>query len=326
MQAAFVTDIPENINKVYSHETQEKLKGMFDFYDCIITKNQIEKLKDAECVFTTWGFPSYTEEQIQNFFPKLKIIFYGAGSVQYFAEPFLKKGVKIVSAWRANSIPVIEYSISQIVLANKGFFRLSVMKNCSESKKYFKTFPGNYNVKIGLIGLGAIGSGVAEKLKDYNFEVLAYDPYASAEKAKQLNVRLTDLKEIFSVCQTISNHCANLPETVGLLNYDLFSKMLENATFINTGRGAQVVEEDLVRALNEQPNRTAVLDVTFPEPPKEDSSLYTLPNVFLTPHIAGSAGNECERMGDYMLEEAMCFLQNKQLNHEVSLNMLKTMA
>ena len=67
-----------------------------------------------------------------------------------------------------------------------------------------------------------------------------------------------------------------------MLNYGLFSKMLPTATFLNTGRGAQVVEADLIRALKEQPNRAAVLDVTFPEPAEADSELYTLENVFLT--------------------------------------------
>ena len=88
-----------------------------------------------------------------------------------------------------------------------------------------------------------------------------------------------------------------------MLDYALFSRMPRNATFLNTGRGAQVVEADLVRALREAPDRTAVLDVTFPEPPAADSPLNALPNVFLTPHIAGSKGREVERMGAYMAEE-----------------------
>lgn len=68
-----------------------------------------------------------------------------------------------------------------------------------------------------------------------------------------------------------------------MLRYEHFSRMLPNAVFLNTGRGAQVVEEDLVRALQEEPGRTAVLDVTLPEPPEADSPLWKLENVVLTP-------------------------------------------
>ena len=106
----------------------------------------------------------------------------------------------------------------------------------------------------------------------------------------------------------------------------LFEKMRPYATFLNTGRGAQVVEADLIRVLKERPDLTAILDVAFPEPPEEGSALYTLPNCILTPHIAGSSGNEVRRMGEYMKEEYQNFLNNNPCKYEVTLEMLKTMA
>lgn len=88
-----------------------------------------------------------------------------------------------------------------------------------------------------------------------------------------------------------------------MLNRDLFARMKPNAVFLNTGRGAQVVEADLVSVLEDRPDLTAVLDVTFPEPPTEGHPFYALPNCFITPHIAGSLGDEVCRMAEYMLEE-----------------------
>lgn len=111
-----------------------------------------------------------------------------------------------------------------------------------------------------------------------------------------------------------------------MLNYRLFSRMKNNAVFINTGRGAQVVEEDLVRALREQPDRTAVLDVTMPEPPQPGHPFYEMPNVFLTPHIAGSTGDEVHRMAEYMLACCESVLATGQAEYEVDLAMLETMA
>ena len=146
------------------------------------------------------------------------------------------------------------------------------------------------------------------------------------KKVESLGVKLVSLEELFETCQTTSNHVANLPETVGMFNKSLFDRMKDNATFINTGRGAQVVEEDLIEALKEKPMRTAVLDVTYPEPPLEDNDLYELPNAILTPHIAGSYGEERQRIGDYVTEVAERYLAGQEFKYSVTLKMLETMS
>ena len=103
--------------------------------------------------------------------------------------------------------------------------------------------------------------------------------------------------------------------------------MIPYSTFINTGRGAQLVEADLVRILEERADLTAVLDVTDPkEPPERDHPFYSLPNCFLTPHIAGSLGSEVVRMAEYMAEEFEAYLKGEPTRYEVSLKMLETMA
>jgi phosphoglycerate dehydrogenase-like enzyme len=171
-----------------------------------------------------------------------------------------------------------------------------------------------------------IGGLVAQMLKSYRVQIMAYDPFLSDESAKFLGVVKCSLEEMFSQCQTISNHLADNKQTKGMLNYDLFSRMKENATFINTGRGAQVVEDDLCKAFREQPLRTALLDVTFPEPPHADSDLYKLDNVFLTPHIAGSMESEVARMGEYIYNEFAAMRDGLPCKYEVTLEMLETMA
>ena len=147
-----------------------------------------------------------------------------------------------------------------------------------------------------------------------------------AKKAAELGVEKCELAELFERAFVVSNHLADNAQTKGMLGYDLFARMRECAVFINTGRGAQVVEADLIRALTEEPARTAVLDVTDPEPPVEGHPFYELENVILTPHIAGSAGAECYRMGAYMLEEAQWYLNGEPLRYAVTEKMLETMA
>ena len=102
--------------------------------------------------------------------------------------------------------------------------------------------------------------------------------------------------------------------------------MPQRATFINTGRGAQIIEADLIRVLNERTDLTALLDVTDPEPPALDSPLYTTLNIHLSGHIAGSMADECARMADYAIDEAERFINNQPLQYAVTLDMLDTMA
>lgn len=317
---------------VFSKFILSNLERLVTLYKPIINRENIQEhqefLKNAEIAFSTWGMPLFSEEEIHAYMPCLKILFYAAGSVQYFARPFLHQGVRVISGWGANAVPVAEYSVAQIILANKGFYQSSLITrtNYKQARVYFDTFPGNYAIKVGILGAGMIGTKVIQLLKSYHLQLMVYDPFLSEERTQELNITKNNLHDIFSSCQTISNHLANNSDTVGILHGEHFTCMLPNATFINTGRGAQVVEEDLIQALKEQPSRTAVLDVTWPEPPDVTSELLHLPNVFLTPHIAGSSGKEVERMAEYMFDDYMRYINGTPLLYEVTLKMLSTMA
>ena len=145
-------------------------------------------------------------------------------------------------------------------------------------------------------------------------------------RAQALGVQKATLEEIFASCEIVSNHAPNIPETVGMLTYDLFSRMQKGATFINTGRGATVNEPDMIRFLSERGDVCALLDVTWPEPPVAGSPLYTLPNVFLTPHIAGSIGREVMLMGELCLDEFARYKKGEPLLYEVTLEQLARLA
>lgn len=332
--AIFFNGDPKHLTyRVYDENTRQKLRETLDLPEDIILAKDLEAERDrlagVSYIFTTWGMPSLSEEQIREYFPKLEAVFYAAGSVQRFARSFLNCGVKVFSAWAANAVPVAEFTVAQIILAGKGYFqglRLQETQGRKAFSDYSNSFPCNYGVKIGILGAGMIGSLVLRMLRNYQLETLVYDPFASDEHLRSLGATRASLEEIFSECQTITNHIANLPTTQHILRYEHFSRMKKNATFINTGRGAQIVEPDLIRALKEEPNRTALLDVTYPEPPEADSPFWTMPNVILTPHIAGSMNNEVARMGIYMAEEYAALSEGRPCQYEVTSEMLKTMA
>jgi phosphoglycerate dehydrogenase-like enzyme len=320
------------INRVFDGSVMERLNEQVELYPVRINRENAElhkaELQQVEIAFTTWGIPLFTEEELARCLPNLKILFYAAGSVQRFARQYLSRDCMVVSSWAANAVPVAEYTAAQIVLANKGFYQAAFRykRNHGESKQITRQYSGNYGIRVGIIGAGMIGKKVIELLRPYEISIDVFDPFLSDGMAAELGVTKTDLLDIFINCDTISNHLANLPATVGMLNREHFERMKPHATFINTGRGAQVVEEDLIRALRAVPTRTAVLDVTDPEPVPEGSEFLQLDNVYLTPHIAGSMGKEVARMGHYAADEYDRYAKNQTLQYQVTLEMLDTMA
>ena len=331
MKIALFGTNQRQFSKVYTPEVLKKLSEYGELSDKINRKNlgeNAEFLKDCEIAFSTWGMPKFTKEEIKEYMPKLKAIFYSAGTVQYFARPFLESGVKVYSAFAANAVPVAEYTFAQITLAAKGYF---------QSAKYYRSLPlrslafansstGNFGCKVGLVGLGAIGQMVAKRLMYLDVEVYAYDPFVPEEKATELGVKLISLEELFSECDVISNHLANKPELKNVFNYKLFKRMKKHSTFINTGRGAQVAEYSLALSLLLHPSRTFVADVLKREFLPYINPLFWCPNAILTPHIAGSTGKEPQRMAYYMMEEMEKLLSGEETKYEVTLESLERMA
>ena len=318
-------------SKVYTPEVLKKLSEYGELSPRISKKNIEEHksfLKGCEIAFATWGMPQFTKEEITEYMPDLKAVFYSAGTVQYFARPFLESGIKVYSAFAANAVPVAEYTFAQITLAAKGYFQAA--KNYHilplSSFAFANSSVGNFGCKVGLVGLGAIGRMVAERLKALDVEVYACDPFVSEETAESLGVTLVDMETLFSECDVISNHLANKPELENIFNYKLFKRMKKHSTFINTGRGAQVAEYSLALSLLLHPSRTFIGDVLKKEFFPYINPLFWVPNAILTPHIAGSTGKEPQRMAYYMMEEMESFLSGKATRYEVTLEALERMA
>jgi phosphoglycerate dehydrogenase-like enzyme len=167
---------------------------------------------------------------------------------------------------------------------------------------------------------------VIQLLKPFSLHLLVFDPFLSETAARELGVEKVGLDEAFSRGIVVSNHLANNPQTVGMLNAAHFAQLRPGATFINTGRGLTVVESDLTDVLRVRPDLTALLDVTWPEPAPPNSPLWELPNVRISTHLAGSTGNEVRRMADWCLDEFERWTQDKPLRSAVTLEMLETMA
>lgn len=332
MKGIFLAGNQEIVRRVYAERQLARLRSMIEIDERVYTSLQEVKeagAGDADFIFSTWSMLRMSEEEIREYFPALKAVFYAAGSVQGFARPLLNRGVRVYSGWNANGTSVAQFAFAQILLSTKGYVRVrQAMDEQGREASYelFQKYTGAYGVKVGLLGCGAIGSQVARMLRDTDCETWVFDPFLPKERAEELGVRLTDMADIFRNCLVISNHLANLPATQGIIKREYFMSMPPYSTFINTGRGAQLSEQDLYDALVEDPTRTALLDVMLDEMESDSKPLTHLPNCFVTPHMAGAAGQEVRRMADKIIDALEAYQAGEKSPAEVSMKMLETMA
>lgn len=275
--------------------------------------SRAELLRDVEVIMAGWGL-GVMDEAFLEAAPRLKAVFHGAGSIKgVISEEFWRRDIKIVSAYNMNAVPVAEFTLATILLSLKHFWRYAL--GMQRERRYLRktgVMPGAFHTTVGIISLGAIGRRVVEKLRGFDLEVIAYDPYCTQAVAERLGVRLVSLEEVFQRSNVVSLHTPWLPETEGLISGAHLASLREGATFINTARGAIVRESEMIEVLRMRPDLTAVLDVTKPEPPVPGSPLFSLPNVVLTPHIAGAMDHECRRMGNFLVDELDRYLKGEE--------------
>jgi phosphoglycerate dehydrogenase-like enzyme len=330
LRAAYILEAPA-FQLIYGKPERLELGKLLSFNLPPLTKETWgeyrSELVDIHVVYSGWGSP-VLDGTFLDALPSLKIVFHGAGTVKpYVTEEFWERGIRITSAARANAIPVAEFTLSQVIFSLKhGWQAAAATRKARRFVRNDDIVPSVYDSTVGLISLGHTGRLVAKRLKELDINILAFDPYISPSDAAALGVKTCSLLELFAQSDVVSCHTPLLPETKHLLGAEHFSAMKPGATFINTARGSVVDQPAMISVLSRRPDIFAVLDVTDPEPPGEDSPLFTLPNVVVTPHIAGSIGPECRRMGKMMVEETVRYLAGAPLLGELHKQQLPLLA
>lgn len=329
MKIAAFFGCPSKIDGAYGPAEKQELQRHCEFVAPIVGLDDFDSrrssLEQVEVIFSTWTMPRLEARHLDRM-PALKAVFFAAGSVRHFAGPLLDRNIVIVSAWRANAIPTAEFAFGQILLSMKGCFRNQREYRTPDKINSSYRGPGNYQETVALLGVGAVGSRVAELLKLLDVSVLACDPFLSFERAEMLGVERVSLEDAFSRAFVVSNHMPLLPETEGILTARLFASMRRDATFINTARGVIVDEPGMISVLLNRPDLQALLDVSAPEPPDEDSPLFSMPNVFLTGHMAGAANNEVRRLGWCCVQEFLAWQRGQRPEHAVTPELFASMA
>jgi phosphoglycerate dehydrogenase-like enzyme len=262
--------------------------------------------------------------------PKLKLIAHAAGTVKFTLDPAVyAAGIRVTHAADANAVPVAEFTLAAIIFANKRVFELRDRYRADPGRRSSYALMdepiGNYHRTIGLVGASRIGRKVARLLRGFDFTVLISDPFVKPGDPVLEGAELVDIETLMAGSDVVSIHAPSLPSTRAMIGAKQFKLMRDGAAFINTARGALVDEAALVAEL--QTGRIhAVIDVTDPEIPAPDSPLYTLPNVFLTPHVAGAVGTERLRLGEMAIEEIERFVAGMPMEFEIEPALLERLA
>ncbi len=288
-----------------------------DNVDALLAHGDVEKIR---VIVTGWRSPRVTPE-IKAALPKLGLIAHCAGSLRAIVDPRLfDQGVRFTSCADVNAIPVAEYILSYI-------FRWT--KKLDWWEQAYRKDPGTYGLRdnaadigavsqtVGVIGASRVGRRLLSMLELTSLDTAIYDPYLSPAQASQLGAKTASLETLLRTSDIVSLNAPLLPETQGMIGRSELALMRDGALLINTARGGLIDHEALIEELRSG-RINALLDVTEPEPLPPSSPLLQLPNVVVTPHVAGSLGRELHRLADATIDEVELFLTHGRLSREVN--------
>ncbi|WP_431075614.1 hydroxyacid dehydrogenase [Microbacterium phyllosphaerae] len=268
-------------------------------------------LSDTEILLTSWGAPRLDAELLDRM-PRLRAVVHAAGSVQQLVSDELwERGITVTSAADANAVPVAEYTFATIILAFKrAFVHMRSPSTVVEWRDLVgSTRYGSVGRTVGIVGFSRIGRRVVRMLGQLDgIRIIVADPFVSAQAVADAGAELMPLDDMLGQVDVLSLHAPALPETRHMIGATELAALHDGATVINTARG-WILDHDALLAECESGRLDAVLDVTEPDPLPTDSPLRTLPNVALTPHIAGSMGNEARRLADSALDDVEALLR-----------------
>ncbi|MFJ9695636.1 hydroxyacid dehydrogenase [Kitasatospora sp. NPDC101183] len=277
-------------------------------------------LEQAEVVITGWGCPPL-DEAVLDAAPRLRAVIHAAGSVKHHVtDACWERGLQVTSAAWANALPVAEYTVAAVLFANKRVLALrEEYRRRRAPHDWLGGHPaaGNYRRTVGVVGASRIGRRVLELLRPYDLRLLLHDPYLEPGEAERLGASAVGLDELCAASDVVTVHAPELPETRHLVDGRRLALMRDGATLVNTSRGSLIDQEALTAELVSG-RLDAVLDVTVPEVLPADSPLYDLPNVLLTPHVAGSLAGELHRLADAAADELDRYARGLPFAHAVS--------
>jgi D-3-phosphoglycerate dehydrogenase len=228
-----------------------------------------------------------------------------------------KKGIVVMNTPGGNTITTAEHTFALLVSLSRKIPQATM--SMKEGKWDKKKFLGVelFHKTLGIIGIGNIGGQVAKRAQGFDMNVIAYDPFLSAEKAKEMGVEKVELNDVFKRSDFITIHTPLTTETKDLINKKTLAKMKKGVRIINCARGGIVNEKDLYEALVSGKVAGAALDV-FEKEPAENNPLLTLDNVVSTPHLGASTKEAQENVAIAVAEQVVDYLINGTIRNAVN--------
>jgi len=288
-----------------------------------------ERLTSVEVLLTGWGAPRLDAARLDRM-PNLRAMLHCAGSIRpQVSDEFWQRGIRAASVAEVNAVPVAEFTLAAIIFAGKKApFIAADPETRRQSGLKAERFGGlgNLGLTIGVVGFSRVGRRVVDIVQQLeDVTVLVADPYADPAEIAAAGAVHTTLEELLPQVDVLSLHAPELPSTRHMIGRAQLAALQDHATVINTARGSVIDTAALERECASG-RLNAILDVTDPEPLAADSPLYRLPNVMITPHLAGSLGSELYRMTDAALDELERFAAGLPLLEEVTVDALQLSA
>ncbi|MGI8585711.1 MAG: phosphoglycerate dehydrogenase [Thermoleophilaceae bacterium] len=230
-----------------------------------------------------------------------------------------KRGVVVANAPQSNVIAAAEHTMALMLALCRNVPQAHA--SLTGGKWERKRFGGIevYRKTLGVLGFGRIGQLVAERARAFGMTVLAFDPFVSAERYRELGVeRAESSADLYARSDIVTLHLPRTPETTGWLNEEAFSLMRDGALVVNCARGELVDHEALQRALESGRVAGAALDV-FPEEPITDHPLFAMPGVVVTPHLGASTAEAQDRAGIITAEQVAAALSGDPVMNAVNI-------
>ena len=222
------------------------------------------------------------------------------------------RGIKVFPATGANSLSVVEYVIGSAMMLLRGAYFANAAMVAGEFPKTKLIGREIAGKRLGLVGFGAIARDAAAHGRMLGMTTVAYDPYVPAADKAWAGTERLDLDAVLSTSDVISIHLPLTSETKGLIGKQAFAKMKPDAILINAARGGIMDEEALVAALTSGKLGGAAIDVFAQEPLREAGKLFAdVPNLILTPHIAGNTVESNGRVSGLVAERVMAALEGR---------------
>ena len=283
--------------------------------------NEMKRLLDgADACITSWEVAPLDAE-IMAEADNLKAVVHMGGSVKRLvSDALFDKGVKVFGASPVLAETVAETALGFMIMGMKKGWEIAAVVKGGGWRDCACWPPRELRGKtVGIIGASQVGRHVIKLLKLFNVNILVYDPFLSKEDAVLMNVKRVSMIELATESDVISLHAPVNENTKQMLNSDIFKVMKDDALIVNTARGALIDEPALNRELSAG-RFYAVLDVSDPEPPAEDSPLRKLSNVTLFPHFAGCI-EDCSDMSLRAAEELKRFFSGEAALYEITREM-----